>query len=82
MPRWSGWYFCKLGSLYEHLSRAKLGMARLEFHYTPTHGILANMAEIELSFSRGCLTAVSAMRRNCGERLRRSNASATQQNQP
>ena len=75
----------KLGALYEAFEpyEARRIAQRLEFHYTPTHGSWLNMAEIELSvFSRGCLNRRIRMRRSCGERLRRSNASATQQNQP
>ena len=55
------------GSLYEALApeEARELTARLEIHYTPTHGSWLNMAEIELSvLSRQCL------RRRLGTRRR------------
>ena len=80
----------KLGSLYEAfepiVKRFQLGASPnassfITLPRRPCAGSWLNMAEIELSvFSRGCLNRlVSAMSRSCGERLRRSNASATQQ---
>ncbi len=45
-------------SLYQAFqpAEARLILDKLEFHYTPKHGIWLNMAEIELSvLSRQCL---------------------------